>query len=238
MIVISALFWFLLAMVFACVEIEAEDKHGWAHYTPAWHRRRGFIPRIFGFINAGKPLTGYHLFMLFLPLMIFHAPYFMGVEWTAAKELMSVAMYFAWCPLRDYLWFVLNPHFGWRRFNKVNVWCDAKYRWMLRIPLRYFIACGLSVGLAFSAAHMAASRQILIDHITLMAIFVLMTGVTMVCSPLYHRWYSKIRSRKERSARAEACVRYRCPGQHSIEIRSDVPRRFIEPQLPGGSPSR
>ena len=49
------------ALLFALVEIEIEGEHGWAAQLPTFHVG-GPIPRL-----TGKPLTGYHVFMVPIP---------------------------------------------------------------------------------------------------------------------------------------------------------------------------
>jgi hypothetical protein len=73
-LIASILFWSVFATVIACVEIEIEGRYGWAEKLPTWYRTTGFCARVFGFVAGGKPLTGYHAFMFFVPVMIFHAP--------------------------------------------------------------------------------------------------------------------------------------------------------------------
>jgi len=65
---LTSLFWFFLAAVFAAIEIEIEGKHGWAEKTSTWFRTQGVPAKLYGLLMGGKPLTGYHMFMFFLPL--------------------------------------------------------------------------------------------------------------------------------------------------------------------------
>jgi hypothetical protein len=149
MLVLKIVFWSFFATIVACVEIEAEGKYGWAEKMPTWYRVQGFLPRLFGFFMNGKPLTGYHAFMFFVPLLIFHVPFVSGIPWTGPAELQALAMYFAWSVLWDYHWFVLNPHYA-GRFSKDRVWWHKKSPWVFGIfPLDYlgglaasFIAAG------------------------------------------------------------------------------------------------
>jgi len=76
--------------------------------------------------------------MFFLPLLMFHAHFVMGVPWSPKAELMVFALYFVWMPTWDFLWFVLNPHFSLRDFGPAKVWWHKK--WTGRIPTDYFFA--------------------------------------------------------------------------------------------------
>ena len=184
----SMLFWPFFAAVIACVEIEAEGKHGWAEKMPTWYRTTGPWAALYGKLMGGKPLTGYHLFMFFFPALLFHAHFFMGAPWSAAGELKAWAMYFAWCPLWDYYWFVLNQHYE-GRFRKDGVWWHARSRWIFGLfPADYLFGLLLSLGFAFGAGTRA-----FVDHIGLLCGFGAMTLVLHALAPAYRRWYARMR---------------------------------------------
>lgn len=194
----SALFWFVLAIVFACIEIESEGRWGWAEKAPTWFRTGGIAGKLYGALMGGKPLTGYHLFMFFLPVLMFHIPFFSGVKWTLGGECMTWAMYFAWCPLWDYLWFVLNPAYGVRGFRKDKVWWHAKSPWVFGLfPADYLIGWVISVAFAFGAQCFGRQRAFA-DHALLLISFLVLTGITIAAAPLYHRWYRAMRRRDDR----------------------------------------
>ena len=107
-----------LALWFALIEIEIEGRHGWALRLPTWFRTRGPAGRLYGAISGGKPLTGYHLFMASLPLVILQLPFGYGEDWSIAAEVMVLATYMAFAIGWDYLWFILNPAYGLARFRR------------------------------------------------------------------------------------------------------------------------
>ena len=84
-------FLWVWALFIAGLEIEVEAGHGWAEKLPTWYRRRGKVATVYGWFMAKRPLTGYHVFALPLPLIALHAPYFWGQEWTWAAELRTIA---------------------------------------------------------------------------------------------------------------------------------------------------
>ena len=98
---------------------------------------------------GGKPLTGYNLLMFAATLVAFHLPFAFGAPWTAARELALLAAWVAWSALWDFLWFLLNPAYGWRRFRPGNVWWHS--RWLWRLPLDYWVAVVASLLLALAA---------------------------------------------------------------------------------------
>jgi hypothetical protein len=133
----------------ALVEIEIEGPYGWAERLPTPYRVSGPLARLFGLALGGKPLTGYNLLMFAATLVAFHLPFAFDAPWTAARELALLAAWIAWSAVWDFLWFLLNPAYGWRRFRPGNVWWHS--RWLWRLPLDYWIAVGASLGLALVA---------------------------------------------------------------------------------------
>ncbi len=189
-------------MIFAAVEIEVEGKHGWAEKTSTWFRTQGFAAKLYGFLMGGKPLTGYHLFMFFLPLLAFHSHFVMGVTWSPARELLVFAMYFAWLPTWDFLWFALNPYYGVKKFKKENVWWHARSHWLFNItPLDYLFGWGVSLLFAFGAFLTAGTKEIFLGHIQFLVWFLVFTLAAIFCiAPLYKRWHTNMRKSDDREA--------------------------------------
>jgi hypothetical protein len=200
MMVINSIFWFVLALIFAAIEIESEGKDGWAEKAPTWYRTTGWAARIYGLAMPGKPLTGYHAFMFFMPIMVFHAQFFLGMEWTLSRELMVWALYFAWAPLWDYTWFLLNPYYGLKNFRRDKVWWHAKSYWVCgRFPLDYLKGWITSAGFALAAGCLDHRLEVFYTHLAMMSMFLVGIGVTiLIIAPLYQRWYWKMRERDDR----------------------------------------
>ena len=196
----TSLFWFLVAMVFAAVEIEVEGKHGWAEKSSTWFRTKGLAAKIYGVFMGGKPLTGYHLFMFFLPLLVFHSHFVMGVPWMLAQEFLVFAMYFAWLPTWDFLWFALNPSYGVRKFKKQNVWWHARSHWLFNVtPLDYLFGWGVSLVFAFAAFLVTDSVEVFLGHVQFLGWFAVFTVLTIfLIAPIYKRWHVKMRQRDDR----------------------------------------
>ncbi|OHA63440.1 MAG: hypothetical protein A3E07_03835 [Candidatus Wildermuthbacteria bacterium RIFCSPHIGHO2_12_FULL_45_9] len=197
----TALFWFVVASVFAAIEIEIEGKHGWAEKTPTWFRTKGAIAKTYGFFMGGKPLTGYHLFMFILPILIMHAHFAMGASWSLSQELLVWAIYFAWMPTWDFLWFVLNPHYGVKGFRKNNVWWHAQSHWLFGFtPLDYIAGWGVSIFFAVAASFVINNTSLFFSHLVFLGCFILFTLATIFFfAPLYKRWYKQMRTEDHRS---------------------------------------
>ena len=56
-----------------------------------------------------------------------------------------MAAYTAFWIVEDLFWFVFNPHYGWRKFTRGNVWWHK--RWLFGLPLDYWLMTGIIVAL-------------------------------------------------------------------------------------------
>ena len=187
----TLLLW-LWALGLASIEIEIEGAHGWAERLPTWFRKRGRVGRIYGWVMGRRPLTGYHVFAFTIPLLLLHLPFVSGVDWTLAAELRALATYFALAVIWDYLWFVLNPAYTVRRFQRGRVWW-FQVPWIWRFPLDYYAGMALSIALAALAAWAADDPAPLDRHLWMIGGLALLTALAVLAAPLYHRWYRHMR---------------------------------------------
>jgi hypothetical protein len=189
--------WILLlfaySLLFALVEIEIEGAHGWAEKLPTWYRVTPWYARLFAVVLSGKPLTGYHLTMLPISLLSFHLGLAFGLPWSWALEARLLAAYMVFNVVWDFLWFVLNPHFGWRRFHKGGVWWHDRL-WLGRFPIDYWNGFALSFVLAaLPWLSPGGDRAVLAWHARYTAGMVLLTALAAAGAPLYQRWYAHMR---------------------------------------------
>ncbi|MEK7866731.1 MAG: hypothetical protein AAB434_08600 [Planctomycetota bacterium] len=142
---------FVIALVLALLEVQIEGPHGWASSLPTW---RFDHPRWLALAN-GKPVTGYHVCMIGLLLLLFHFPAVREPwSWRAEGELLS--QFFLVAVFWDFLWFVLNPHYGLRRFRAGEVWWCK--RWALGLPVDYWSGIAVSLGLGLVSANPGAAH--------------------------------------------------------------------------------
>lgn len=198
----TALFWFAMAVIFAAIEVEIEGKHGWAEKTSTWFRTKELAAKLYGLAMGGRPLTGYHVFMFLLPIFILHAHFVMGVQWSLGQELIALAIYFVWMPTWDFLWFVLNPYYGVKKFKKQNVWWHARSHWLFNVtPLDYLVGWGVSLLLAFGAYRVTGTIEVFLSHVSLLVWFGIFTAGTIIfLGPLYRRWQTNMRRRDDRES--------------------------------------
>ena len=137
------LYFFVIALVLALLEIQIEGPHGWAEKLPTWRWQSAGVLRW-----AGKPITGYHVFLLLFILLFIHLPTaYMGFTLEREAELLS--LFFMLAVFWDFLWFVCNPHFGLVRFRPGQIWWFKS--WMLKLPVPYFMGLAVSLLIYVSA---------------------------------------------------------------------------------------
>ena len=143
------LYFFAIAFVLAQLEIQIEGPHGWAAKLPTWRWQTPGVLRW-----AGKPITGYHVFLLLVILLFLHLPMvYLGFSWERESEQLSLFCLLAvfW----DFLWFVCNPHFGLARFRAEHVWWFKS--WTLGLPTSYFSGLAASLGIYAAGAFLPGS---------------------------------------------------------------------------------
>jgi hypothetical protein len=183
---------FVYALLFAFVEIEIEGEHGWAERLPTWYRVTPRYARVFIWATSGKPLTGYHLLMIPLAFLSFHLGFAFGQPWSATQEVSVVALFMFWFLIWDFLWFLFNPHFGWKRFRPGQVWWLGK-RWLGPFPLEYWHGLLLSVAVAALPWLVRDNGQPLLKHAITCALLLAATAASALFVPAYHRWYRHMR---------------------------------------------
>jgi hypothetical protein len=180
------------ALLFALVEIEIEGKDGWAINLPTWYRRKPFYARVYAILLSGKPLTGYHAVMFFIPFVSFHIGLAFGQAWSWGLEARLVASYLIWNVTWDFLWFVLNPHFGWARFRRGQIWWHGG-AWLGRLPIDYVNALCLSFIVAAVPWVVRGNATTLRRHAMFVAGMAALTAAATLAAPLYQRWYQHMR---------------------------------------------
>jgi hypothetical protein len=142
-----ACYVFAMCVALAYLEVQIEGPNGWASALPTWRSTNPAVTWVFG----GRPVTGYHVGLNVFLLLALHWP-LLFKRWTLVDEcrvLQSFAvMAFVW----DFLWFVLNPSFGLRRYDAAHVWWFR--RWVLGVPSDYWIGAGAAVFLRLLPALM------------------------------------------------------------------------------------
>jgi hypothetical protein len=132
----------LLAFVFAKVEVQIEGPHGWAAQLPTWRIEKHPLLNVFW---GGRPLTGYHAWVFLFMALLFHLPLVLDGPFTLAREariLGSLALFWI---AEDFLWFVINPAYGLRRFRKGQI--EWHRHWLGPVPVDYAVYLVVGAGL-------------------------------------------------------------------------------------------
>jgi len=188
----GTLLLFAYALLFALVEIEIEGKDGWAVNLPTWFRRTPFYARVYAFLLSGKPLTGYHAVMFFIPFVSFHLGLAFGQPWSWGLEVRVLASYLVWNVAWDFLWFLLNPYFGWARFRKGEIWWHGG-AWLGRLPIDYVNALWMSFLVAALPWLVRGNSMHLRRHTIFVTTMIILIALTALPVPLYRRWYRHMR---------------------------------------------
>lgn len=192
-LIIRVLFWAICASVAVCLEIEVEGKNGWLRNRPAWYQVE--LPNVTLWkVWSGRPISAYHVLRSVFELMLFHAYFFMGTNWSFTEEVMLLALYRGWRVMRFYQWFVLNPHYS-GAFLPENLRRQMNDLWLADYKLDFYAGAILSLLLAGVGALLAHDRQIMINFC------LLLSGWAVYCFGLYHlapwyrRWYQYLHIR-------------------------------------------
>jgi hypothetical protein len=135
-------FMVFMAFILALWEIQIEGKDGWAAKLPGWRLGQGWLVKLTG----GRPVTGYHLFMTLFLIALVHLPLFF-VAWTWRLESLLLGFYVGMVFLEDFLWFVLNPHFGLKNFRRGKIWWHTS--WWGPVPVLYWFLLAITALLFF-----------------------------------------------------------------------------------------
>lgn len=124
----------VVAMFFANVEIQIEGNQGWAAGLPVTFRvEHHWLLDLFW---GGRPMTGYHAWVFSFMFLIFHAPLVFFGTWTAKLQARVIASLMAFWIIEDFLWFVLNPAWGFAKLTPHDV--PWHLHWFLGWPTDYW----------------------------------------------------------------------------------------------------
>jgi len=130
----------MAAACFALLEIQIEGPAGWAAKLPTWRLRSKLLTRLF----PGRPLTGYHFWIMAFIAVVAHLQFAFGLPWTWSGELRAIAFILLFWVIEDFLWFVLNPHYGIRRFRPQHISWHCQAWWWLA-PRDYWVAGAIGI---------------------------------------------------------------------------------------------
>lgn len=132
------IFIFITSILFALLEIQIEGEYGWAKNLPTWKLRNPFRK-----IVNWEYLTGYHFYLWGFLFFVFHLPFFVGLPLTLKNEFLVLEILFIILMLEDFMWFLLNPKWGLKRFFTEEIpWHSKK---VFFFPRNYWLAVFLVI---------------------------------------------------------------------------------------------
>lgn len=133
MSVLILLYIVLLSLVMAFLEVQIEGNAGWAKNLPTW-KFKNPIRSIIGWTT----IDGYHVWLWAFIILIFHFPFIVGHNFSLDSELIVVESLLIFFVVEDFLWFVINPAWGLKKFfTKEIPWHPTK---IFFLPQNYWIS--------------------------------------------------------------------------------------------------
>ncbi len=142
----TVLFVLILGFFFAKLEIAIEGDSGWAANLPTWRIEHHWLLDLFW---GGRAMTGYHAWAFSLVALFFHFPLIFGGDYSWALEQRVLGAIMLFWVTEDFLWFVLNPDFGLRRFAKTHAGWHK--HWVAGAPVEYWIFTPLGFALLWQS---------------------------------------------------------------------------------------
>lgn len=137
---LAYLAWVLaMAFFFAKVEIQIEGGAGWAASLPTWRIESSVWLDLFW---GGRPMTGYHAWVFSFMALVFLSPLAFSGRWTLRELGLALAGLSLFWVCEDFLWFVLNPAYGWQRFDPTHIAWHK--RWLWGLPVDYWSGLAVS----------------------------------------------------------------------------------------------
>lgn len=127
------IFILILSVLFALLEIQIEGKDGWADKLPTW-KVKNPLKKITGLPH----FTGYHIYFWAFIFTLLHFPYFLELSFNFLNESKIIETFILILLSEDFLWFLLNPNWGIKKFLKEEIpWHNSK---LFYLPKMYWIA--------------------------------------------------------------------------------------------------
>lgn len=167
--IVTNFYIFILATLTALLEIQIEGKYGWAEKLPAWRPKQGTWYGALVLKLFGNDLTGYHFLVWILMFSFFHMPFFFGFNWSLEHEFQTLSLYLLFGPVWDFLWFVFNPYYPLKNFNKEHI--PWHKEWILGLPKQYWVQVIPSFLAAIWLAYLLGSSEAVIWWIKIVAQF-------------------------------------------------------------------
>lgn len=170
--IVNFSFIILISLIYAFIEIEIEGKNGWMKNLPT--------PNIVKF--GDKNMTLYHLYMLLFVIIIII--YQNQTELTINSLLYSASNVLLFLFLEDTLWFIYNPYFTIKKYNKKDIWWHSKQPWILGLPMHNYTISIICILISYVTNNINVIYSLLLSYA--------FTGFSILIAPYYHTIYNKL----------------------------------------------
>ncbi|RYF34631.1 MAG: hypothetical protein EOO26_03790 [Comamonadaceae bacterium] len=127
----------VMAFFFANAEIQIEGKAGWAANLPTWRIEKHWLLDVFW---GGRAMTGYHAWVFPFMALVFFAPLAFNGRWRWRDAGLALVGLMTFWIVEDFAWFIVNPDYGFARFNPVDVTWHK--HWIFGAPVDYWVGLG------------------------------------------------------------------------------------------------
>ena len=169
------LYFYLIGVALAFLEIEIEGKNGWAAALPTKRIK------LWWYTKLGKEITGYHLVLQIFLLLFMHLPLVLEKRFSLELEMVIISQYLLFIVYWDFLWFVFNPHYRLKNFKKGGIpWHTA---WFLGLPIEYWLGI---IGFLIIPTIFLGGQQFLIQ-LSYLLFYLIMVMLTITFYYLFFR---------------------------------------------------
>jgi hypothetical protein len=127
----------VMAFFFANAEIQIEGGAGWASSLPTWRIEEHWMLDVFW---GGRAMTGYHAWVFSFMALVFFAPLAFNGRWHWRDAGLALAGLIVFWIVEDFLWFILNPAWGFQQFRPGLVTWHK--HWLFGAPVDYWVGLG------------------------------------------------------------------------------------------------
>ncbi len=159
-LVITNIYLFIFVLAIAFLEIQIEGKDGWARNLPTKRiTPTGWKKGLVNFIAGEDNFTLYHIAIETVLFLALAMPFAFGLDLSLRNILKAVSLFLLINPIWDFLWFVLNPYFTWRRFTQKDI--PWRKNWLGFIPKVYLTTWIISLVILLPVASTGNNLEII-----------------------------------------------------------------------------
>lgn len=139
----------LYATLWSAMEVEIEGPDGgWAKNLPTTQ-----------FFNTH--FTWYHVVMNLIVILTLYRSFYRNALVTKIFYTTS------WFFIEDYLWFMINPGFGYKKYTKKDIWWHGKQTWIFGQPLHNYLSLAIMLACCYKKKKLCKSLVCFINYVSL-----------------------------------------------------------------------